>query len=137
MSQENVEVVLKGLEDANERDFDAGMDALAEDVTLVLHGQVGVLGGTASGKAAVREWFRDWFEQFDPDYRMVVEESRDFGGRVFVLVTHHGRGRGSGVQVEHRVAYVCTVREGEVSRLEIWANRDARNTALETVGLRE
>jgi ketosteroid isomerase-like protein len=137
MSQENVQVVLKHFEDTKARDFAAVMDGYAEDVTLALHKEIGLLSPTATGKAAVGEWFGDWFRQFGPDYRFDIEESRGFGDRVFVLATHHGRGRGSGVLVEQRWAYVYTVREGKVSRVELWGDHDAREAALTDVGLRE
>lgn len=135
MSETNVAIVLKHFEDTNTRDFAAVMDAYADDVTLALHGEVGPLSSAATGKAAVGEWFGDWFRQFDRDYRFDIEESRGVGDRVFVLATHRGRGRGSGVPVEERWAYVYTVREGTVSRVELWNGRDAREAALAALGL--
>jgi ketosteroid isomerase-like protein len=137
MSQENVDVVVKQFQDTNARDFASVMVAYAEDVTLELHGEVGPLVSTAAGKAAVGEWFGDWFRQFGRDYRFDIEESRGVGDRVFILASHHGRGRGSGVPVEERWAYVYTVREGKVSRLELWNDRDARERALAAIGLPE
>ena len=137
MSQENVELMVKQLEDTNARDFAAVMDAWAEDVTLVLHGEAGALNNAATGKAAVGEWCGDWFRQFSRDYRYDIEESRGSGDRVFMVATHHGRGRHSDVPVELRLAYVFTVREGKVSRMEIWAGRGAREAALEAMRLPE
>jgi ketosteroid isomerase-like protein len=134
MSQENVEVVVKQFEDTNARDFAAVMDAYVEDVTLVLHGDVGVLSRTATGKKAVGDWFGDWFRQFGPDYRFDIEETRGSGDRVFLLATHHGWGRGSGVPVEERWAYLYTVREGKVRGVELWNHRGAREAALEAMG---
>ncbi len=135
MSQENVEVAVKQFEGTNAREFAGVMDTWAEDVTLIVHWQAGQ--DTATGKAAVGEWFGDWFRQFDLGYRFDIEETRDTGDRVFVLVTHHGRGRHSGVRVEQCGAHVYTLRHGKVSRIEIWVDQDAREAALEAVGLRE
>ncbi|HEU0023576.1 MAG TPA: nuclear transport factor 2 family protein [Thermoleophilaceae bacterium] len=135
MSRENVEVVLKQFTDTNARDFAAVMEAYSEDVMLVMHGEkVGVLGRSAAGKAAVGEWFGDWFRQFGRNYRFDIEETRGVGDRVFLVATHHGRGRDSGVPVEERWAYVYTVRGGKVSRVELWGDRDAREAALEALG---
>ena len=39
--------------------------------------------------------------------------------------------------VEQRTAYLYTVREGMVSRVEVWADRDAREAALQALGLAE
>jgi ketosteroid isomerase-like protein len=131
MSQENLAVVVKQFRDTNARDFAAVMEAYAEDVMLVLHGEkAGMLGPTATGKAEVGEWFGDWFRQFGRDYRFDIEESRGIGDRVLLVATHHGRGRDSGVPVEERWAYVYTVREGKVSRVELWGDGDAREAAL-------
>jgi ketosteroid isomerase-like protein len=135
MSRDNVEVVVKQIEDTSARDFATAMDAYAEDVTLIVHWEV--IAPTATGKAAVGEWFGDWFRQFGPDYRFDIEESRGIDDRVFLVATHHGRGRGSGVLVEQRMAYVYTVREGKVSRLELWSGPDCREAALGAIGLSE
>ena len=136
MSQENVEVVVGQFEGVNARDFAAVMDAYAEEVTLVIHGDIVNVTGRAAmtGKEAVGEWFGDWFRQFAPDYRFEIEEVRDFGDRVFVVATHHGRGRSSGVPVELSSAWVYTVRGGKVRRLEAWGDREA---ALEAAGVEE
>jgi ketosteroid isomerase-like protein len=134
MSQENMEIVIGQFENVNARDFAAVMDTWAEDVSLVIHADLGPMETTAIGKEAVGEWFGDWFRQFAPDYRFEIEETRGSGDRVFVLAAHHGRGRGSGAPVTQRTAYVYTLREGKVRRVEVWADRE---TALEAAGLGE
>ena len=95
------------------------------------------LGPTVAGKEAVGEWFGDWFRQFDRDYRFEVHETRASVDRVFVAATHHGRGRHSGTPIEQYTAYAYTVRDGKISRLEMWADPDARAAALEALGLSE
>jgi ketosteroid isomerase-like protein len=138
MSRENVDVVVKQFADTNARDFEAVMEAYAEDVVLVFHAEeLGLLGPLATGKVAVGEWFGDWFRQFGRDYRFDIEESRGLGDRVLVIATHHGRGRDSGVPVEESWAYAYTVREGKVSRVELWRGPSARAAALDAVGLDE
>ena len=137
MSRENVEVVLRQFADTNARDFAAAMDAYADDVTLISHWGVGLLSPTATGRAAVGEWFGDWFRQFSSDYRLYIEDSRGVGDSVFILATHHGHGRGSGAPIEHRLAYAYTVRGGKVQHVELWADQDGREAALEAVGLSE
>jgi ketosteroid isomerase-like protein len=139
MSQENVAVVIKQFEDTNARNFAAVMDAWTDDVTLLLHG--GLLSGsdrdlieTLTGKGPVGEWFGDWFRQFGPGYQFEVEETRDSDERVFLVATHRGQGRASGVPVTQRTAYVYTLRDAKVSRVEIWRDPKA---ALEAAGLSE
>ena len=129
MSEENVRVVVKQFEDVNVRDFPAAMDAYADDVTLVFHGD-GLLKPRATGREAVGEWFGDWFRQFGRDYRFDIVEARGAGERVFILATHHGRGRESGVPVEETWAYLYAVRDGRVARVELWNDRDGHEAAL-------
>ena len=99
MSRENVEVVIGIFEAVNARDFAAGIEPYVEDATLAIHGDVGPLATTVTGKGAVGEWFGDWFRQFEGDYRLEINEARDCGDRVFLVATHHGQGRVSGVPV--------------------------------------
>ena len=135
MAQADVEVVLKQFRDTNARDFAAVMDAYADDVELAACGErLGVLAASVSGKEAVGEWFGDWFRQFGSDYRFDVEEASEVAGRVLLVARHHGRGRDSGVPVEERWAYAYTVRDGLITGVEIFADRDARATALKALG---
>jgi ketosteroid isomerase-like protein len=129
MSEQNVQVVVKQFEDVNVRDFPAAMEAYADDVTLVFHGD-GLLRQTATGREAVGEWFGDWFRQFGRDYRFDIEEARGAGDRVFIRATHRGRGRESGVPVEETWAYLYGVRDGRVTQVELWNDRDCHEVAL-------
>ena len=132
ISKQNVEVVVKQFEGTKARDFAGVMATWAEDVSLILHGEP-FTGDTATGKTAVGDWFGDWFRQFGQDYHFDIEEAHDVGDRVFVVVTHHGRGRHSGVPVELRMAFVYTLRSGKVSQIDVWADQD-REAALAAAG---
>ena len=136
MPEENVDVVVRQFEATNSRDFARVMDAWTDDVTLVLHVPLASPDDGATGKAAVGEWFGDWFRQFGRNYRFDIEDAEGAGDRVFVVATHHGQGRRSGVTVEQRNAYVYTLRDGRISRVEVWANED-RKAAREAAGLRQ
>jgi ketosteroid isomerase-like protein len=130
-----VEIVVGQFEAVNARDFAAAMEAYAEDVDLIARGPLGeMVGRAATGKQAVGEWFGDWFRQFEPGYRFQIEDARSSGDRVFLVATHGGRGRASGAPVEGETAYVYTVRDGKISRVELFADRDE---ALEAAGLSE
>ena len=51
------------------------------------------------------------------------------------MVTHHeGQGRESGVEVDTRFYEVCSLRDGKVSRVDEYIERD---DALEAAGLSE
>jgi hypothetical protein len=49
---------------------------------------------------------------------------------VIALVSYHGRGKGSGVEVHHEGAHVFELHDGKVVRLEIFADREK---AIESV----
>jgi hypothetical protein len=66
--------------------------------------------------------------------RGIPEEFRDAGDRVFVWQRTIGRGVASGVDVVWEGAYVWTLREGKIIRVQIFFGRDE---ALEAAGLRE
>ena len=133
MSQENVEIAVRYFEAI---DLAGAIGALAEDVTFVFHGQSRGLAGaeTVSGKKAAIDWLTDWFSRFDPDYRMEVEESRDWGDRVLVVTNHRAKGRASGVPISQQTTQVMTLRDGKIVRQDFFANRDE---ALDAAGLRE
>jgi ketosteroid isomerase-like protein len=135
MSDENVEVVVGLFENTNARDFEAAMDAYADDVVLHLHGEVwGVGGRGAVGKEAVGEWFGDWFSTFDRDYQFEIEQARDWGERVLIIATHHGRGRASGAPINQRTAWIYTVRGGKIVQCDAYSDPA---TALQEIGCRD
>jgi ketosteroid isomerase-like protein len=136
MSQENVEIVVGIFEAVNARDFEAVMDAYADDITLALHGESRALAGSggAVGKKAVGEWFGDWFSTFDSDYRFEIGEAQDWGDRVFLVATHHARGRASGAPVSYRAAWVYTLRDGKIVACDAYPDEAA---ALEAAGAAE
>ena len=135
MSQENVEIVLAAFENTNARDFKAVMGAFTDDVVLALRGKLRGLGGEgAVGKKGRRGVVRGVVQDVWLRLSLEIEESRDCEDRVFIVAKHLGRGRASGVPVTQRTAYVYGLREGKVSRVEIWGDRDE---ALEAAGLRE
>jgi ketosteroid isomerase-like protein len=120
MSRENVEVVRDQFAATNERDFPRAMSHYADDVELVVHPDAFLENGTFSGREAVGEWFANWFTTFEAGYHFDIEEARDLGEVVFLLASHHGRGRSSGAEVRGQTAYLYTVRGGKVVRVELY-----------------
>jgi ketosteroid isomerase-like protein len=133
MSQDNVEIAVRYFEAT---DLGTAIDALADDVTFIFHGESRHLAGagTFTGKKAAVEWLADWFSRFDPGYRMEVNESRDWGDRVLVVTTHHAKGRASAAPISQQTAQVMTVADGKIVRQEFFSSRDE---ALEAAGLEE
>jgi uncharacterized protein len=132
MSQENVELVRGGHEAFARGDVDAVLGGLDPEIEVrpprefpgedSYHGHAGFL-------AYSERWVGSWEE-----YRLIPEEFIDAGDRVVVAYRAVGRGKGSGIEVETRMAHVWTIREGKAVRLEMFRTPAE---ALEAAGLRE
>jgi ketosteroid isomerase-like protein len=66
----------------------------------------------------LQAWLREW-----ENWRAEPEEYVELGDYVVVLARYHGKGRGSGVEIEQEGAHVFRLRDGKVIRLEIFASR--------------
>jgi uncharacterized protein (TIGR02246 family) len=129
MSEENVEIVRRGIEAWNRRDVE-GFVALAGPETEVIP----VIGaGPFRGPDAIRGWLRDFFETM-AEFRTEVGEVRDLDDKVVVLGSVHSRGQASGVELDSPIAFVASFQEGRVTRLEVFVDP---TKALEAAGLEE
>jgi len=133
MSQQNVELVLRVLDEA-QHDPSALWEVLDDEVLW----EVGALdipdsGGTWRGPAGVREFFRRWVGPFD-EWGYEVGEVIDAGDSVVAHIHQRGQGKGSGAIVESRFWQVWTIRAGKVVR---GTHHSEKADALEAVGLRE
>src|ERR1700751_1430724 len=68
------------------------------------------------------------------EWRITPERYVEVGDRVVVIACAHARGRGSGVELEIRYSLIWTLREGRVTRAEMYSDPDE---ALRVVGLEE
>ncbi len=136
MPDEELAVVREQYEATNRRDFARVMDLYADNVVLRAPRAEGVQNpGTYEGKEAVGDWFGDWFQTFDRDYRFEIEEIREVRpDLIFMVASHGGRGRLSGVEVHTHNAYLYRVRDGKISEVGFFATRD---DALEAASLPE
>jgi ketosteroid isomerase-like protein len=125
VSEQDIAVIREQYEATNRRDFKRAMELYADDVVLVV--EEGFLNtGTFEGKAAVGEWFGDWFRAFGTDYRFEILEERDLGeGLVFLRATYGGSGRSSGVVVDDERSYLYRVKEGLITRLQLFVTPEA------------
>lgn len=80
------------------------------------------LGGVFKDRRNPNPRLRSWLSQWEY-WRAVADEFREIGDYVVVLASYHGRGRGSGVEIEQQGAHVFKLRDGKVVRLEIFASR--------------
>ena len=133
MSQENVEIVRGAFA---VMDIPGNPEAMiaASDPGFEMH-LVGVGGGPAhyAGASGIREFFRDVAQSWEA-FRFEATDLRDLGDRVLVLGDVRGCGRGSGVEVEDRWAWIVEMREGRAASLRGFLDQ---HEALEAAGLSE
>jgi ketosteroid isomerase-like protein len=129
----NFEVVRRYFDAASRGDFASAMAAYSDDVVLVVPDNVvAAKSGTITGRDAVGEWFADWFRSFAKGYRFTIETMQDAGERVVLSARHSGSGRASGVPMDWSIAYVFTIREGRIARLELYEDLDSALAAAGT-----
>ena len=125
MSQENVEVVRSIYADWELGDFSSAEWAHPE-IEFALGD--GPTAGSWTGLAAMAEAYRRvWLSAWEA-FRVEPEDYRELDDeRVLVLSHFRGRGKTSGMDVGQmgtKSAELFHVREGKVTRLVIWAERD-------------
>jgi ketosteroid isomerase-like protein len=137
MSQENVEVVRRIYEAWIARDYETVVSAYDAEIRLNPDPEASWVGMDENylGHEGVRRYLRAVYEAFE-DYRPEIEQIIDVGeGRVLTLAVEHGRGRGSGAQVQAaRTAHLWTLRNGKAVQIDLFLDR---KRALEAVGLSE
>jgi ketosteroid isomerase-like protein len=129
MSQENVELVRRGVES-----FAAGeilWDTIGEDVEIRDHDILDA--GEYRGHAGFTRWVEDWGEGW-PVISWQPQEFIDAGDEVVAFILVKARARGSSIDLERQDGIVYTVRDGKIVRLDYF---NSRQQALEAVGLAE
>jgi ketosteroid isomerase-like protein len=134
VAQGPVEVIREQFAATNRRNFERAMSYYADDVVLVV--EEGFLNtGTFEGKEAVGEWFGDWFRAFGSDYSFEIVDLRDLGGGLlFLRATYGGSGRASGAEVRDERAYLYLVRDGLITRVQLFLTAEQ---AMEAASLPE
>jgi ketosteroid isomerase-like protein len=133
MSQENVEIVRRSIDAVNRGDTDAWLGFLSPEVvweSLPLPGFRDVY----RGRAEAREWRELILEVFE-EGRLEIEETTALSDdRVLIGFSQIGRGRGSGLPLEHPTWAVLWLADGLITRRQVFWTRDE---ALEAAGLSE
>jgi ketosteroid isomerase-like protein len=126
MSEQNVEVVKRGLEAWNRDDFDIWIGAYDPEVEWT------ALMEVYRGHAGVRQ---AW-ESFKADMQVTVrfDDVRDLGESVLALGEIEGTGRTTGLNVTNEIAQLFTFRDGKIVKVRDFASHAE---ALEAAGLLE
>jgi ketosteroid isomerase-like protein len=133
MSQTNVEIVRRVYQFWDQRDWSKVPELFDPEIELDLSRNV-FNPAVYNGHGGLETYVSAIDEIWD-DFRVVPAEFVDGGDVVVTAVTLHGKGRGSGVDVEMKLFNVWTLRDLKVVRI-VGGYRD-RFEALEAAGLPE
>lgn len=131
MSQENVELVQKVFDAYSRGDLPAMLDLTAPAFEFHPSGQFMDTQAIYRG----HEGWTEFWHMFHAAWESItisVNRIEDLGEQVLVLGTFHGRGRGSGVEVTRKTAWLQTVRDGLVVQVRAFERWDE---GLEAAGL--
>jgi ketosteroid isomerase-like protein len=131
MSEENVEIV-RGILDAYlAGDFQTALGRIDPEVEFDLSMRPD--GKVYRGHDGIVEGLRTWTGTWE-DYSLEITELIDAGEHVIAVDRQSGRGKGSGMLLEHSFSNVYTLRDGKVIRVAVFANRE---DALRAAGVSE
>ena len=132
MSEENVELVRRGIAAYNRRDFEAMREITDPDTELDWSASRGLEAGVYRGVEGAFRFYRKFLDTFE---KVEIEAQRfiESGDSVVVPNTAHMRGR-DGIETVARSTFVFEVRNGLISRICLYQET---HEALEAVGLQE
>jgi ketosteroid isomerase-like protein len=127
-THDTAELVRRGFEALNWRDFDGFVSAWATDAVWDLSAW-GV--GTFESPTAIREFSEDWLGNYE-EYLAEAEQILDLGhGVVFVAYLEVARPAGSQGRLERRQACVALLRQHLIERMTMYADIHEARAAAE------
>jgi ketosteroid isomerase-like protein len=130
VSDQNVAIVRSALEALNAGDIDSLVELCDPGFRLDMSERV-LNPATYDGHEGIRRFHGEVYEVW-AEFMWEPEELHDAGERVVALLHSHGRGRGSGLEIDRNVAMVWTVRDGKAVGLRFYIDQ---SDALKAAGL--
>ena len=130
MSRENLDVVRR----INEQLLATGelaLDLMHEDITVLDHDAPDQ--DEYRGHAGVAQWLEEWGAAWGA-WTYEPEQYIDAGDFVVMFTRMTAKGRGSGVELDREDGVVYKLRDGKITHIEYYNDRDQ---LLDAVGLRE
>ena len=122
MSEENVDKARGFIDAYNRRDFDAAVKDFDPEIEWVMPARQ--QSDSGRGPAAALRFFEEIDESM-AELTLEPQEFVDAGDRVATRLRHHGRGKGSGVEIHEELYHqVATFRDGRIVRMEYFAGWD-------------
>jgi ketosteroid isomerase-like protein len=132
MSEENVEITLRGIDAVNRGDLNDWLTGYAPEAEWHTTGRFADQG-VYRGRAGLERLWAELHEDFE-ELSVSVSDVRAIGDRVFVAGTVRGIGKRSKAPFEEPNWFVTTFRDGLVARVETYVDPAQ---ALEAAGLEE
>jgi ketosteroid isomerase-like protein len=124
----------KGFEAWNQRDVDAVMEVLREDIVWRTGGQLPDIELVYEGHAGVRRFFEQFADPWEEISVQILEVIEDREDQVVLLTSFHARGR-EGIEVDGRFFHIYRYDERHLCR-EFWAfAEEDREAAMREAGL--
>jgi ketosteroid isomerase-like protein len=131
MSKENVELTRRAFQAFNDRDLDAVLVGLHDDVKAFP--RLAAVEGGYRGHEGIRRWWAQLLDAF-PDFHVEILEVRDLGEFVVLALRLRGRGAESDTPIDAAVWHVNQFRDGKVIG---WRVYTSERDALEAAGAAE
>jgi ketosteroid isomerase-like protein len=133
MSEENVEIIRRGLDAFNRRDVNSFSDLATDDFVWLPALPGAVEGGSYEGRPGIRRYFSESQSTWE-QLTVLCDEVRDLEGSVLVIGRALGRGLGSGIEVETPLAFIADFRAARISKVSTYLSHA---DALRAAGLTE
>ena len=133
MSQENVEIVRRGVDAYNHGDLDRILEEWAPDAVLDWSNSRGLDAGVFRGHDEIRAFWQRFLTAFDAARLEIDDPVEVEDGRLIVENVGYFRGR-DGIEVQARSAWLVTIRDGETTSLTLY---QTKQEAVEAAGLRD
>ena len=120
MSQENLDVILRGITYFREHD-----DFLDEDIAPDFVWDMSTFAGwpekqVYEGLDGAREFMRIWREAWE-DWEIELVEIHDAGDQVVAVMRQRARSKSTGLEVDMELAQVFTFEDGAQTRMQMYA----------------
>jgi len=111
VTEDDIATLVGGYEAWNRGEFGAVLE-LVDPAIEWRPGGKALEAGDHHGAEGFQGFVESWLESFD-DFHIEPEQLIQSGDRVIVVARQHGRGHGSGIEIEARVVHVWTIKDGK------------------------
>jgi ketosteroid isomerase-like protein len=126
----NLELYREGIDAWNRRDLVAVLEQTAPDFEFHTAGMFPGLEPVYRGREGLVEFWNAFVEEPWALLHVEIEDLRELDdGRVLALLTFTGKGKESDVEVTVQYGHLCTFRDGQVARIDGFADWDAAREA--------